>query len=361
MNIAIIGAGPIGGYAAYLLQKGGHSVSLYEEHGYVGCPIQCTGLLTSDFDQFGLPMESFLVNTFSKIEVFSPHQHASIGQKEYLVDRTKFDQFFVHLAVEEGAKLLLNHSFIKRESQSIIIRNSLTKEEVIVTPDIVIAADGPLSKTAKAYGLYHAQRQNYLGIQATVEGNFDPSTYQTYFGQETCPGLFAWIVPESKTIARVGLGTLKDTKRYFDTFMTEKGFKALDIQAGLIPLYHSKQVLHRENCYLLGDAAGFVKATTLGGLIPGLKQAECLAQSILEKKEYEQTVKPLHRRLQLHLHLQRILSKINDEDWDRLVTYINQPRIKKVLAKHTRDNPFPLVVKTLLKEPRLLYFGKYLF
>ena len=110
----------------------------------------------------------------------------------------------------------------------------------------------------------------------------------------------------------------------------------------------------------LAVSSGFV-LTTLGGLIPGLKQAECLAQSILEKKEYEQTVKPLHRRLQLHLHLQRILSKINDEDWDRLVTYINQPRIKKVLAKHTRDNPFPLVVKTLLKEPRLLYFGKYLF
>ena len=54
MKIAVIGAGPIGGYAASLFAKAGHQVSIYEEHATVGCPIQCTGLLTSDFDQFQL-------------------------------------------------------------------------------------------------------------------------------------------------------------------------------------------------------------------------------------------------------------------------------------------------------------------
>ena len=67
MEIIIIGAGPIGCYAGYLLAKEGYEVDIYENHSHIGSPIQCTGLLTSDFDQFNLPMDSFLVNTFSAI------------------------------------------------------------------------------------------------------------------------------------------------------------------------------------------------------------------------------------------------------------------------------------------------------
>ena len=55
---------PAGCYAGYLLVKVGHKVSIYENHAQIGLPIQCTGLLTSDFDRFNLPMDSFLVNTF---------------------------------------------------------------------------------------------------------------------------------------------------------------------------------------------------------------------------------------------------------------------------------------------------------
>ena len=362
MNIAVIGAGPIGGYAAYLFAKNGHAVDMYEEHAQVGCPIQCTGLLTGDFDQFSLPMQDYLVNTFSIIKVFSPgQQKATIQQKEYLVHRTQFDSFFVDKALKAGARLHLQHSFQRKEGKNIILRNSLKKEDVTITPDIVIAADGPQSKTVKAFGFYHPQRQSFLGIQATVKGNFDQQGYQAYFGEKVCPGLFAWVVPESPTIARVGLGTLKDTKAYFDAFMKEKSYTALEIQAGLIPVYHPQQKVQHENCYALGDAASFVKATTLGGLIPGLKQAEIVVDSIIHKKNLEPELKPLRRQLRLHLKMHHVIQKMKDHDWENLFRYINQPRIQRILEQHTRDNPIPLVLKSLLKEPRLLYFGKYLF
>ena len=41
MNIAIIGAGPIGCYAGYLLAKVGNKVQIFENHSQVGLPIQC--------------------------------------------------------------------------------------------------------------------------------------------------------------------------------------------------------------------------------------------------------------------------------------------------------------------------------
>src|SRR3989338_3503501 len=129
MNIAIIGAGPVGCYAGYLLAKKGHQVSIYENHAQIGLPIQCTGLLTSDFDQFKLPMDSFLVNTFSKVEVYSPKHKLEVNQKEYLVCRNKFDNFFGDLAKKEGAKVLLNHSFLRKEGKKLLIKDSVSKQE----------------------------------------------------------------------------------------------------------------------------------------------------------------------------------------------------------------------------------------
>ncbi len=364
-NVVVIGAGPIGCYAGYHLAKAGHRVTIYENHPQIGSPIQCTGLLTHDFDEFKLPMESFLVNTLDHIEVISPAgEKLRIAQKEYLVCRTKFDTFFADMARGAGAEILVNHAFVRKERKILVIKDSVAKVEKQVEADIVIAADGPLSVTAKAYGIYFEGRENFYGIQATVKGEFTPGTYQAYFGNEICPGLFAWVVPESTTQARVGVATKRETKKYFDQFMNEKGYSVVEMQAGAIPVYDSGQILCKDNCYVLGDASSFVKATTLGGLIPGLKQAEIVARCINEGRgeegEIEREVRGLRRRLGLHLRLHRMFQRFSDADWNRLVSYMNQPRIQQILQTHTRENPLPILIKALVLEPRFLYFGKYL-
>lgn len=361
MHITIIGAGPIGCYCGYLLAKVGHSVDIYEEHPEIGLPIQCTGLLTKDFDQFNLPKESFLINTFNEVEVNSPNRtQVVIKQTEYLVDRHKFDQYFAELARKAGARIHLQHSLVRKEGNTLIVKDIKHKKELKLTPEIVIAADGPLSKTAHAYGVYHPKRQNYYGIQAIVEGKFASQRYQTFFGREVCPDLFGWIVPESATKARVGVASRKDAKKWFDQFVQKQGFKITEMQAGIIPLYNPKQELHSENCYLLGDASGFVKATTLGGLIPGLKQAEILADCITNRKDYERETKPLKKRMNLHLRLRKMFDRFEDKDWDKLIYLIGQPKMQQLLEQHTRENPLPLVVKTLFKEPRLVWLGRFL-
>lgn len=277
--------------------------------------------------------------------------------------RNKFDNFFADLARKAGAEIFVNHSFLRKEGKELIIKDSANNRDMRITPNIVLAADGPLSPTAKAYGMYHPKRENYFGAQAVVLGNFDPTKFQAHFGREVCPDLFAWIVPESSTKARVGLAMKKNSKAYFDKFMQKHGFKVLEMQAGTIPLYHPAQELQKENCYVLGDAAGFVKATTLGGLYPGLKQVQILAECLITGKErdYKNAIAPLRRRLRLHLFVQNIFNKFSDADWDLLVGYISQSRVQKVFERYTRDNPVPLVFWSLLKEPRLLRFGKYFF
>ncbi len=361
MNIAIIGAGPIGCYCGHLLAQAGHQVEIYETHAQIGLPIQCTGLLTTDFDQFKLPKDSFLVNTFSQVEVNSPRNKVQIPQKEYLVDRHKFDLFFAEMAQKAGAKIFLQHTFLRKDKTRLIVRDLRNNQEKILTPQIVIAADGPNSPTAQAYGFYSSQRTNYFGVQAIVNGKFDPQSYQTFFGKEICLEYFAWIVPESATQVRVGLVAKKNPREFLNKFLKLHKFNAQEIQAGLIPLYCPQQRLKKDNCYLVGDAAGFVKATTLGGLVPGLKQAEILADCVINNKNYELEVKSLRKKLNLHLKIHRTMKKFSDEDWDQLIAYIGQDKIKRILQEHTRDNPLPLLIKALLKEPRFLRFMKYIF
>ena len=227
-----------------------------------------------------------------------------------------------------------------------------------LSPDIIIAADGPFSPTAKAFGLYHPQRENCFGLQAIVKGKFSPNKYQTFFGSEL--GYFSWIVPESATTARVGLVAKNNVKLQFQRFLAEHKFKVEEVQAGHIPLYHPRQQLKKDNCYLLGDAAGFVKATTFGGIIPGLKQAEILAHSIIENKNYQHATKQLQRKLWLHLRLRKVFEKFSDDDWDSLVSLTAQEKVQIVLQQHTRENPLPILFKLARQEPRLLKFVKYL-
>src|SRR3989344_5220084 len=359
MYITVIGAGPVGCYASYLLAKAGHQVEIFENHQQIGLPIQCTGILTSDFEEFNFPLDSFLVNTIDKIEVYSPHKAVTVRQKDYIVCRKRFDNFFADLAKQAGAKIYVDHSFVRKENSEIIIKDSKNNAEKKLKPDLVIAADGPLSPTAKAFGLFHPERKNYFGVQATVEGNFDPHTIKTYFGNQVCPGLFAWIAPESATLARIGLAMLKNSKAYFDLFIQQQGFKVKELQAGTIPLYHPRQKLYQNNCYVLGDAAGYVKATTLGGLIPGLKQAQILADCLVNNKNYQKEIAPLKRKLWLHLQVQKILNQFTDGDWDLLISYVSQPKVERIFQKYTRDNPIPLVAGVLLTEPRFLRFLKH--
>lgn len=364
MEITIIGAGPVGCYAGYLLATSGHNVSIYESKQQIGLPIQCTGILTFDFDQFNLDKGEFLVNTINRTEVCFPNgKKSTIKQLNYIVCRNKFDNSLAEKARKAGAKIYLNHTFLRKENKTLIIKDKKNKIEKKITPTIVIAADGPLSPTAKAYNFFHPRRQNYFGIQAVVKGNFDPDLVKTYFGSQVCSKSFLWLVPESETVARVGLATKENPKYYLDKFIKKHNFTILEKQAGLIPIYHPQQKLHKDNCYLLGDAASFVKATTFGGIVPGMKQAQMLVNHIncKNKNQSIKKLKSLNRCLKLHLMLRKVLNKFSDRDWNCLASYVAQEKIKKILGTYARDNPVPLLTKILIKEPRFFYFMKYLF
>jgi geranylgeranyl reductase family protein len=355
--ISIIGAGPVGCFLAQKLAAAGLKVELFEEHEKTGLPIQCTGLLTPEIQKI-LPLnKAFIVNTFDAVEVFAPdNSSAKVPVKEFLVDRYKFDNYLLKKAIATGVKINYSHRFKSyQDKQAVFQTKTGTKR---VKTDILIGADGPLSQVAKTAGLYN-KREFFIGIQATIQGKFNPKTYQTYFGN-MAPGFFAWIVPESDTTARVGLATRKNARLHFENFIKGKG-KVIAMQSGIIPIYDKKQKVQKHNVYLVGDAATLCKATTGGGLVPGLKSANILADCIINKKKYNTAIKKVRRQLAMHNLIRSTLDRFSTKDYNKLVASLQNPKVASTLKNNNRDSALTLIPKLLLAEPKLLYFSKCLF
>jgi digeranylgeranylglycerophospholipid reductase len=267
-DVIIIGAGPAGCRTAELLAKDGKSVLVIEEHEKVGNPVQCTGLISHKLLVIhqALP-KSIIQNKIKTARFFAPNGtnfSLSVKKPALVVDRVKLDKWLAEKAKKAGAKFKLKTRFLKfrqQENKIIVETNGSTFE-----CQYLIGADGVLSNVRKQMKLdfdYHQQ----IFSQKTKTKTFKQEA-QLSFGGE----YFNWIVPVSKTKARIG-GPSKEQKF--------KGTSGGVVRYGLIP------TAQKENVFLVGDAALQVKPFSCGGVVYGQIAARCLAEAILKNKNYD--------------------------------------------------------------------------
>lgn len=358
MRISIVGAGPSGSYAGYLLAKQGHDVTIYEDHAEIGKPVACTGIVTKalfniiDYDK------SYIINELKAVDVIGPNnEHTRIPLHEYVICRIKFDNFVADKARDAGAKIELGHRYIGREGNKLLFR--VNGQTIARDTDILIGADGPLSKVAQSTGIGN-KHPFWVGMQATIKAAFDPKVFTTWFG-DIAPGFFAWSVPENSQLARVGLAVTNDKNcgQCFQRLMRMVGGTIVDRQGAPIPIYNHHSVIEKGNTFLVGDAAGLVKDTTGGGIITGMLSSKILAESIKHGTSYSKNVRKLRKELWIHSKLRRMLNKFTDSDYTRLLSLMNNPRVQRILYTHPREYPSRFMLKLLLAEPRFAYFAKY--
>lgn len=357
MRISIIGAGPAGGYAALLLAQQGHEVNVFEDHNEIGTPVQCTGIVTHGLWQL-IPKEQSIIRTeLEHVRIHAPNgEKTNVKLHEFVLDRAKLDQYIAKLAQKAGAQFHLGHRFVGFQDKAIRVRHE-GKERLFPT-DITIGADGPNSEVAKAAGIW-TQRKVWGGVQATIRGNYDPKTFDVFFGREF-DQFFAWVVPESRDIARVGIAAQHKAREMFLRITQKYPGTLIGWQSGPIPIYDKKIPVQntQRTVFLVGDAAGLVKATTGGGIITGMLSSKILADCILRGKNYAPALKPLRRDLKLHWLMRRMLNTFSEKDYNRLIKYMGNPKIHELMLKHPRDFPSRFVSRLFFVEPRLLLFVK---
>ncbi len=363
--ISIIGAGPAGNYLAYLLAKHGWKTEVYEEHKEIGKPVQCTGIVSSHITNFfgEKELKKFVVNRIKKAKIISPNNdfvEVNLKKENLIVDRAKFDKYLAEKAKKAGAKYYLDCGFVGIKGKNLLFKKN--KRTIKKKTDILVGADGPLSRVAKSTGLF-SKREFFIGVQAEAKLKNDNAVefYPLKKG-------IAWVVPVNKDFVRIGVAAKEKTSKEFQRLLKKKlgeefKKKARKYNAGLIPVYNPKTKTQSRSrrTFLIGDAATMVKATTLGGIIQGLEAAGALAGSIMEKKDYEKLWKKrIGKELWLSLKMRNIMDKFTEKDYNELIRIFRKENNRKILESEERDFPSRFITKLMLQEPNLLKFVRFL-
>ena len=360
--VSIIGAGPVGNYLGYLLARDGFNAKIFEEHKTIGKPVQCTGIMTFYLSSILKNInagEDFVVNNINETAVYSPDGN-SVDiklKRNYIVDRASFDAYLGELAASEGAEIIYVKRFVDLKQNNGAVKLAFNANS-FHEDDFLVGADGPFSQVAKSVGIY-GDRKFALGIQARMKMNekIDPNVVEFFLGE----GYFGWLVPEDERIARVGTASNDRAKYYFDNLKKIRDGEILEWQSGPIPVYNPKLRTEKNKVFLVGDAATHVKATTYGGIIPGMMASEELFSAIKYGKNYQKLWKRrIGKELLLHLLMRKILDKFSNKDYNKLISMVNKESVKNIISEHDREFPSKIVAKLLIKEPRFLGYLKYL-
>ncbi|MFA5054560.1 MAG: NAD(P)/FAD-dependent oxidoreductase [Dehalococcoidia bacterium] len=285
----VIGAGPVGSYAAQLLAGGGFNVAIMEEHEHFGEPMQCTGIIGVEcFERFHLSTESVLREARSA-KLFSPSGRLirlhSERPQTYIVDRSAFDRMLADSAASHGAKYFTSNKVTGIEITSDRVRLSIDKGKTFESRTAIIAS-GFYSKLTQKLGL-EKYRDFITGAQAevTIKESSELEEIEIYFDQDLAPGFFAWLVPTSPQRALAGLFSRKAPKKHLSRFLQtlyDRGritSSEVEITHGAIPLKPLNKTYY-ERVIVAGDAAGQVKPTSGGGVYYGMICAQ-IASDVL--------------------------------------------------------------------------------
>ena len=167
-------------------------------------------------------------------------------------------------------------------------------------------------------------------------------------------------------MASVGLiaEDLKRAENALEAFIQRQQLEPFEFQSAPVPMHRfelmSSAHTGDRNIFIVGDAAGQVKVTTVGGVVTGLHAARALATAVLNGRNYRKELRELKRELDLHLLIRHVLNWFDDKDYDALIAMLDGG-LKDILEESTRDELSKSFLDLIVKEPRLITLGANAF
>jgi flavin-dependent dehydrogenase len=363
MKVTIIGASTSGLFAAYLLAREGVEVEVFERRHVVSTPSRTLIVTNRINDAIGFIPEEAVVNRVRYLEICSRSRSARLELKEpdLVMERERLVNLLLRLASGSGAKINLGHQFegfIQSGSKIVVRLKDLgTGVNRPVSTDILIGADGAMSRVSRAAWRDGHSLTSLLQVRVAMPESIAPDTCQVWFDSNQTK-YFYWLIPESRELATVGLIANDDlqARMSLETFLKERKLEPLEFQAATVPLHRFRYISDGQvdrNVFLVGDAAAQVKTTTVGGVVTGLRGARALANALLNGRNYRKELRGLKRELDLHLLVREVLNRFRDENYDELIGML-KGRLKGVLEEWSRDELRNGFFKLILAEPRLI-------
>ena len=364
-KVGIIGGSVAGLFTAHLLGQAGKQVRVFEgAETFDPKPrsLIVTHRLREILGQVG---KKSLVNEIRRFELFTDGRVARIGLRhpDLVIERSTLIRDLAATAKASGAQISFGRRFVSMEPKNGGLNLQLqgsqggTEEAEVST---VVAADGAISRVAKVAGWPTQPTVPLLQAIVRLPEGMPSDTTRVWFIPEDTP-YFYWLIPDSPTrgvLGLIGEGG-PETRRVLERFLEKQHLEPLEYQAARIPVYSGWIPVRRQlsggEVYLVGDAAGHVKVTTVGGIVTGLRGAAGVSEAILNGKPGRK-LRDLKRELDIHLVIRKVIHDFNQARYSRLVDLLNA-RTRQDLEEHTRDEPGGVLWRLCLHQPRLLLFG----
>jgi len=355
-------------------------VLVVEEHAEIGEPVQCSGLFSvRGLRQLGVRLPKHVITGVIRGgRFFSPggdvFEAYSKLDRAYVVERRLFDKELAKQAARKGARIALKTRArgVKIADRAKVVLESGGRKEV-AEAEVVIAADGVRSRVASQLGL-STPKKIVAAAQVEVESaEVEEDVAELYFGRRWAPNFYAWLLPKGE-VCEVGVGVRKGKhppRVYLERFMREHpiarrkitGRSQLEYVKGAFPVAQPKDTF-AERVLLVGDAGGFVKASTGGGVVTGgisamlAARAACLAieegdfSARFFRENYERAWKAeLGRELEVHELMRKIFDSLSDEELDTLFKIAHEEDIASLMVQYPdTDRPYEFFMQLLEKE-----------
>lgn len=342
---AVIGTSTSGLYTAVCLAKAGKKVDLFEKNLELD-NIRRTYIVTPALNRV-LPEldQSLILNQIKTmaVEAAGTEVRIELSEPDLIVERLDLRHMLLSQVKELGLEVRWGMKFtgFRSEEDRLVLEFEGAEGRERIEASNLIGADGVFSPVRKAAELPPVPAVPLLQAEVKLPADWNPELTKVWFHPEETP-YFYWLIPESDQKAVVGLIAEQgsDIRGLLDQFLNRHGFQAEVYQSGQAALHHpglkNQGSFRGGQVYLVGDAAGQVKVTTVGGTVTGFRGTQAVVEQILEQDKARQTARSLKQELDLHVWIRKLLERMRLEDYQQMVELIS-PEVKRFLAVHDRD------------------------
>lgn len=338
-DIVIVGAGPAGATFAREIAGSGYSVLLIDGQDLIGNK-PCGGLLAPDAQKlmahrdFVLPKDILVDPQIFSVKTIDLGSGLICNYQRYYLnmDRRAFDKFLLTLIPDEITSI--NAKLVKAERSGNGFKLSVSdsdKAKHDIECRFLVGADGASSIIRRSF--FDRKIYKYTAIQQWFKSEGIGSPYYScIFDKKTSIGC-SWTIHKDGYVIFGGSFELhncrkafEEQKRRFEKFMGISLGEPLKTEACLVccPKHISDFVTGDSNVFLIGEAAGFISASSLEGFSSAFTSGTMLAKAFL--KGNENNIAKTYRKLTRSLRF-KLMRKVFKHD------VIFNPFLRKLIMK----------------------------